>query len=73
MFITMRVYVALQDEEDEFEHLQDDEEFEGFDSTNPSKPNKGQEKQPDLKVAKVKSDLCAAGLSLKGYLFNRRN
>ena len=44
----------FQDEEDEFEHLQDDEEFEGFDNTHQSKPSKGQDKQPDLKVAKVK-------------------
>ena len=48
----------FQDEEDEFEHLQDDEEFEGFDNTHQSKPSKGQDKQPDLKVAKVKYGFC---------------
>ena len=43
----------LQDEDEEFDHLSDDEEFEGFDPDASPKGKGGAEKPPDLKFAKV--------------------
>lgn len=44
--------VMVEDEEDEFEHFNDDEEFEPLDQGRPMK-NKGPEKPPDLKINKI--------------------
>ncbi|KAK6166011.1 hypothetical protein SNE40_022804 [Patella caerulea] len=45
---------VVESEDDEFEHLQDEEEFEGFDKERGSSPkSKGSEKLPDLEIAKV--------------------
>ena len=41
------------DDDDEFEHLQDDEEFEGFDKAERTGKSKGPEKPVDLKIQKV--------------------
>ena len=46
-----RLLLYLQDEEDEFEHLSDDEEFEGFDPDYSASSKK--QAPPDLKIAKV--------------------
>ncbi|KAK2176989.1 hypothetical protein NP493_626g00016 [Ridgeia piscesae] len=43
---------TVEDDDDEFEHLQDDDEFEGFDKERTVK-GKGQEKPPDLKITKI--------------------
>jgi hypothetical protein len=43
----------LQAEDDEFEHFQDDEEFENFDKEKGGGKVKGGEKLPDLQIAKV--------------------
>ncbi|KAK7110083.1 PAT complex subunit CCDC47-like isoform X2 [Littorina saxatilis] len=44
----------IESEDDEFEHLQDEEEFENFDKEKGSSPKtKGGEKLPDLQMAKV--------------------
>ena len=45
---------CLQDDDDEFEHLQDDEEFEGFDKESSVK-GKGPEKAADLKITQVRA------------------
>ncbi|XP_046367161.1 PAT complex subunit CCDC47-like isoform X1 [Haliotis rufescens] len=45
--------VVVETEDDEFEHLQDEEEFEGFDKERGSTKGKSQDKLPDLEMAKV--------------------
>jgi len=43
--------LCIQDEEEDFEHLHDEDEFEGFDKERT--PKKSQEQPPDLKITKV--------------------
>lgn len=43
--------VTVEDEEEDFEHLHDEDEFEGFDKERT--PKKSQEQPPDLKITKV--------------------
>lgn len=48
------MFSPQQSEDDEFEHLQDEEEFENFDKEKGSTTKvKGGEKLPDLQMAKV--------------------
>lgn len=45
--------VSVEDEADEFEHLQDEEEFEGFDKDRPQKSKSHDKPPPDLKITNV--------------------
>ena len=76
--------IALQQEEEEeeegeeFEHLNDEDEFEGFDRERPTK-SKSHDSPPDLKIAKVvgmdinTKTFCACGFILQSSMaFLRR-
>ena len=43
---------SQQEDEEDFEHLNDEDEFEGFDKERTTK-SKSHEQPPDLKIAKV--------------------
>ena len=43
--------LCIQDDEEDFEHLNDEDEFEGFDKERT--PKKSHEQPPDLKITKV--------------------
>ena len=45
------VCICVQDDEEDFEHLNDEDEFEGFDKDRT--PKKSHEQPPDLKITKV--------------------
>ena len=45
------MFICVQDDEEDFEHLNDEDEFEGFDKERT--PKKSHEQPPDLKITKV--------------------
>jgi len=50
----MRIYLIFQDDESEFDHFQDEEEFEGFDSERVGSSGKMDDKEaPKITITKV--------------------
>lgn len=54
MHVWLHIDLHMQDETDEFEHLQDEEEFEGFDKDRPQKSKSHDKPPPDLKITNVR-------------------
>ena len=51
----MRIYLIFQDDESEFDHFQDEEEFEGFDSERVGSSGKMDDKEaPKITITKVR-------------------
>ena len=51
----MRMYLIFQDDESEFDHFQDEEEFEGFDSERVGSSGKLDDKEaPKITITKVR-------------------
>ena len=51
----MRIHLIFQDDDSEFEHFQDEEEFEGFDSERVGSSGKFDDKEaPKITITKVR-------------------